>query len=68
MRTLCDASHEEFESHERSIDTIRYDNFIYTRYFHQLIKLIIYSSGLQADMSDVRIIYQVCDMQFGIEY
>ena len=25
-------------------DTIRYDNFIYTRYFHQLIKLIIYSN------------------------
>ena len=24
--------------------TIRYDNFIYTRYFHQLIKLIIYSN------------------------
>ena len=23
---------------------IRYDNFIYTRYFHQLIKLIIYSN------------------------
>ena len=25
-------------------DTIRHDNFIYTRYFHQLIKLIIYSN------------------------
>ena len=25
-------------------DKIRYDNFIYTRYFHQLIKLIIYSN------------------------
>ena len=27
-----------------SWETIRYDNFIYTRYFHQLIQLIIYSN------------------------
>ena len=30
--------------HLRYDTTIRYDNFIYTRYFHQLIKLIIYSN------------------------
>ena len=30
--------------HQLRFDTIRYDNFIYTRYFHQLIKLIIYSN------------------------
>ena len=29
---------------ENRYDTIRYDNFIYTRYFHQSIKLIIYSN------------------------
>ena len=30
--------------------TIRYDNFIYTRYFHQLINLIIYSTYIPQEV------------------